>query len=53
MSISNGIIISESSRENSRSRPGNFSRENAKAARMVVNMVQATQTMVTSSELQK
>ena len=31
----------------------NTCREKAKAARMVVNMVQATQTMVTSRELQK
>ena len=53
MSISKGIIIMESSREKRISRPGNFSLEKAKAARMVENCVQATHTTVTITELRK
>ena len=53
ISISKGIIIMLSSRENIRSLPGNFSREKAKAARIVVNWVQITQAMVTITELRK
>ena len=53
ISISNGTIIRLKSRENKRSRPGNFSREKANAARIVVNCVQATQASVTITELQK
>lgn len=53
ISISNGTIIMESVSENNRSRPGNLSREKANAARMVVNMVVATQATVTITELTK
>ena len=54
MSISNGIIISESSRENSRSRPGNFSREKAKAARQSLRAaVKAAEVQIASKEKQR
>ncbi len=47
MSISPGILRVASSTANSASRPGNLSRANAKAARIVVSSVSAVLTTVT------
>ena len=53
MSISNGIIISESSSEKISLRPGKRRRENANAARIVVNVVRPTEQTMTNTELKK
>ena len=53
MSISKGIIISESSSEKIRLLPGKRSREKANAARIVVNVVSPTEQTITMTELRK
>ena len=53
ISISNGIIISDNRSEKIRLRPGKRRRENANAARIVVNVVIETETTMTIIELTK
>ena len=53
ISISNGIIISDSRSEKIRFLPGKRRRENANAARIVVNVVTDTETTMTTTELTK
>ena len=52
-SISNGTIMKDKVNEKIKSRPLNFKRLNANAARIVVNVVQITQDTVTIIEFKK
>ena len=53
MSISKGIIIRLIKNEKITDFPGNFNLEKAKAARMLVVVVQHTEPIITTTELKK
>ena len=50
ISISNGIIIIDINKANNISLPGNFNFEKEKAAKIELNIVKATQQIVTMTE---
>ena len=53
ISISNGIIIIDINKANNISLPGNFNFEKEKAAKIELNIVKATQQIVTMTEFKK